>query len=253
MFLRGIPFVQVPTTLLAQVDSSIGGKTAIDMKQGKNMVGAFYQPISVLCDFDSLKTLSQRHCRAGYAEIVKYGLIRDADFFAWLEKNGNAVCSLEGGALAHAVETACRIKTEIVVRDEHESGLRALLNFGHTFGHALEVSSGYSEKLLHGEAVSIGMVMALKLSARLGYLDRQPVDRVESHLRKMGLPTGLRLLKGVLADDSQGLVQLMYADKKSDGEHLTFILSQKIGEAFVEYRVPEHDVLAVVNESMNGE
>ncbi|HEY8189599.1 MAG TPA: 3-dehydroquinate synthase, partial [Micavibrio sp.] len=250
--LRGIPFVQAPTTLLAQVDSSVGGKTAIDMIQGKNLVGAFYQPVSVLCDSDSLKTLSDRHRRAGYAEIAKYGLIRDESFFAWLERNGQAVCALEDEPLLHAIEASCRMKADIVAEDERETDMRALLNFGHTFGHALETSCGYSEKLLHGEAVSIGMMMALKLSARLGHLNERDISRVERHLREIGLPTGLQALRGILAHDAQGLARLMYADKKAEGGSLTFILMKKIGEAFVARHVPEQDVLAVINEFMHG-
>ncbi len=250
--LRGIPLVQIPTTLLAQVDSGVGGKTAIDMKQGKNLVGAFYQPSLVLCDLNTLETLNIRQRLAGYAEIIKYGFINDPDFFAWLEKNGRAVCDLEEHALAFAIETACRKKAEIVAQDEREADVRALLNFGHTFGHALEASTGYSDRLLHGEGVAVGMMMALALSQRLGYCDDEPRSRLGAHLRDIGLPTSIQDLKGIIHDDPATLVRLMYADKKAEAGGLTFVLARRIGAAFVARQVPEEDVLAVVQQSING-
>lgn len=250
--LRGIHLVQIPTTLLAQVDSGVGGKTAIDMKQGKNLVGAFYQPSLVLCDLNTLETLDMRQRMAGYAEIIKYGVINDPEFFAWLEKNGKAVCELEEYALAYAIETACRKKAEIVAQDEREADIRALLNLGHTFGHALEAAAGYSDKLLHGEGVAVGMMMALSLSQRLGYCDDEPRARLGDHLRDIGLPTSLRDLREIIHCDPAALVRLMYADKKAEAGGLTFVLVRKIGEAFVAHQVPEEDVLTVVQQSMHG-
>ena len=251
--LRGIHLVQIPTTLLAQVDSGVGGKTAIDMKQGKNLVGAFYQPSLVLCDLNTLETLNMRQRLAGYAEIIKYGFINDPEFFVWLEKNGKAVCDLEEHALAYAIETACRKKAEIVAQDEREADVRALLNFGHTFGHALEASVGYSDKLLHGEAVAVGMMMALRLSQRLGYCNDEAYIRLGDHLRAMGLPTSIRDLNGIVPGDPAALVRLMYADKKAEAGGLTFVLVKRIGESFVARQVPEEDVLAVVLQSMHGD
>jgi 3-dehydroquinate synthase len=250
--LRGIHLVQIPTTLLAQVDSGVGGKTAIDMPQGKNLVGAFYQPSAVLCDLNTLETLNVRQRLAGYAEIIKYGVINDPEFFVWLERDGKAVCDLEEHALAHAIETACRKKAEIVAQDEREADVRALLNFGHTFGHALEAAVGYSSKLLHGEAVAVGMMMALRLSERMGHCNDEPAARLGDHLREIGLPTSIRDLKGIIPEDPAALVRLMYADKKAEAGGLTFILVRRIGEAFVARRVPEEEVLAVVKGSMHG-
>ncbi|HEY8191710.1 MAG TPA: 3-dehydroquinate synthase, partial [Alphaproteobacteria bacterium] len=188
LVMRGIPFVQVPTTLLAQVDSSVGGKTAVNMKQGKNLVGAFYQPVAVICDLDTLATLPKRELISGYAEIVKYALIDDAAFFEWLENNGAAVCAREPAALAHAIATSCRKKAAIVQEDEREAGRRALLNLGHTFGHALEAAAGYDGRFLHGEAVSIGMVMALELSRLMKLCSDDDVRRGVVVLSAAGLP-----------------------------------------------------------------
>lgn len=250
--LRGIEFVQVPTTLLAMVDSAVGGKTAIDMPQGKNLVGAFHQPVCVVADTDTLRTLPARHMRAGYAEAVKHGVMGDAAFFAWLEQNGRDVLALRGEALAAFVAQNCRIKARIVGEDEKESGRRALLNLGHTFAHALEVSCGYSEELLHGEAVAIGMMMALRMSARLGHISGDDCSRVERHLRDVGLPTEAGHLKDILAHDAAGLVQLMYADKKAEAGRLNFVLATKIGEAFIARGVAEQDALAVVQDALGG-
>jgi 3-dehydroquinate synthase len=249
--LRGIPFVQVPTTLLAQVDSGVGGKTAIDTAQGKNLVGAFYQPVAVICDLDTLETLDKRQRLAGYAEIIKYGLINDAEFFMWLEENGKALCNLEAEPLAQAIEIACRKKADIVSLDELETDVRRLLNLGHTFGHALEAAAGYSGDLLHGEAVAVGMMLAISLSIRLGHCQDEPLHRLRDHLQEIGLPTSIRDLQGIVPHDPQRLVRSMYADKKAETGGLTFVLLKKIGEAFVERRVPEEEVLAVLKQSMH--
>src|ERR1700719_152312 len=189
--LRGIDFVQIPTTLLAQVDSSVGGKTGINTRTGKNLIGAFYQPRLVLADTSVLTSLPRRELLAGYAEIVKYGLIRDAEFFAWLEAEGGSVCDLAPVALRRAVMTSCAMKAVIVALDEREEGDRALLNFGHTFGHALEAETGFSARLLHGEAVGLGMVLAFDFAVRLGLVEAAESERVRRHLGGMGLPTQL--------------------------------------------------------------
>src|SRR5271169_2363982 len=187
--LRGIDFVQIPTTLLAQVDSSVGGKTGINTSTGKNLIGAFYQPRLVLADTGTLATLPRRELLAGYAEIVKYGLIRDAEFFAWLEAEGNALCALEPEPVRRAVMTSCRMKAAIVALDEREEGDRALLNFGHTFGHALETETGFSSRILHGEAVGLGMVLAFDFAAQLGLVPAAEGERVRRHFAATGLPT----------------------------------------------------------------
>jgi 3-dehydroquinate synthase len=228
---RGIDLVQIPTTLLAQVDSSIGGKTGIDSPLGKNLVGAFHQPVLVLADLATLDTLPEREFRAGYAEIAKYGLINDAAFFAWLEVNWRDV--FKGGvARARAVAVSCRAKAAIVERDERETSERALLNLGHTFGHALEAATGFSDRLLHGEAIAIGIVLAFELSARLGHCDAKSVDRVAAHLAAVGLPTRLSQIKGKLPD-TDGLLELMSQDKKVRQGTLVFVLARGIGEAFL--------------------
>ena len=250
--LRGIGFVQVPTTLLAQVDSGVGGKTAIDTPQGKNLVGCFYQPSAVICDLETLETLDKRQRLAGYAEIVKYGLINDPEFFLWLEENGEALCNLAPEPLAQAIEISCQKKADIVSQDEFETDVRRLLNLGHTFGHAMEAAAGYSGDLLHGEAVAVGMMMAIRLSIRLGFCNEEPLDRLGDHLRAVGLPTSIKDLNGVVPNDPQRLVRSMYADKKAETGGLTFVLLKKIGETFVERRVPEEEVLAVIKQSIHG-
>lgn len=251
--LRGIAFVQVPTTLLAQVDSGIGGKTGIDMPQGKNLVGAFHQPAAVLCDLDTLETLNIRQRLAGYAEILKYGLINDPAFYEWLVEHGAALCDLDPDCVAHAVEMSCRKKAEIVMYDEREENLRKLLNLGHTFAHALEVAAGYDGSLLHGEAVAVGLVLASKLSLRLGYCkDDEMLQRLHVHLKDIGLPASIRDIRQVVPGDMARLVRLMYADKKAETGGLTFVLLRGVGDAFVQKNVAEDDVLAVLNESMNG-
>ncbi len=231
--LRGIDFVQIPTTLLAQVDSSVGGKTAINTPAGKNLVGAFYQPRLVLADTGSLATLPRRETRAGYGEIVKYGLIRDADFFDWLEAEGRNVCDLEPAALTRAVMVSCRMKAAIVAADERETGDRALLNFGHTFGHALEAETGFGDRLLHGEAVALGMMLAFDFAVRLGLASGQDAHRLRHHLVDAGLPTTLAEIG--LAEDAETagrLLMHMRKDKKVRDGAITLILPRRIGDCF---------------------
>src|SRR5215218_2756919 len=228
---RGLDFVQVPTTLLAQVDSSVGGKTAIDSRHGKNLIGAFHQPILVVADTALLDTLPAREFRAGYAEVAKYGLIGDAGFFAWLEANWQEVFS-GGPAREHAIATSCRAKALTVSRDERETGERALLNLGHTFGHAFEAAAGFSGRLLHGEAISLGMVCAFEFSARRGLLAPEDAARVQRHLMAVGLPTRLDQVSGGLPDVDR-LMDLIAQDKKVKRGKLTFILVRGIGAAFI--------------------
>ena len=235
--LRGIDFVQIPTTLLAQVDSSVGGKTAINTAAGKNLLGAFYQPRLVLADTATLATLPRRELRAGYAEIVKYGLIRDAGFFDWLEAHGEAVCDLEPAALTHAITVSCRMKAAIVASDERESGDRELLNFGHTFGHALEAETGFGDRLLHGEAVALGMALAFDFAVRLGFASGQHAHRARRHLAAAGLPTALGET-GLSGRDAAPLLAHMGKDKKVRDGRITLILPRRIGDAFVTRDVP---------------
>jgi 3-dehydroquinate synthase len=231
IYKRGIDFVQIPTTLLAQVDSSVGGKTAIDTPRGKNLVGAFHQPRLVLADLDVLKTLSDREMRAGYAEIIKYGLLGDFAFFEWLEANGAKVLAHEPEALAYAVARSVEMKAEIVAEDEKEAGRRALLNLGHTFGHALESETGYGQALLHGEAVAAGSAIAFRFSADQGLCDAQDARRAAAAIAAVGLPTGLNVGAGGFAADA--LLRHMSQDKKAEGGKLTFVLARAIGDAFV--------------------
>jgi 3-dehydroquinate synthase len=232
IYKRGADFVQIPTTLLAQVDSSVGGKTAIDTPRGKNLVGAFHQPRLVLADLDVLGSLPDREMRAGYAEVLKYGLLGDAAFFAWLEAHGRAVLAREPGALARAVERSVEMKAEIVIADEREAGRRALLNLGHTFAHALEAETGYGEALLHGEAVGLGSAMAFRYSAAAGLCDAQDAARAVDAVAAAGLPARLSDLgdRRFAADD---LLRHMAQDKKAEGGRLTFILARRAGEAFL--------------------
>ena len=239
--LRGIGFVQIPTTLLAQVDSSVGGKTGINTPAGKNLIGAFYQPRLVLADTDALSTLPRRELLAGYAETVKYGLIRDADFFAWCERQGNALCALEPEPLRRAVVTSCAMKAAVVAADEREEGDRALLNFGHTFGHALETETGFSSRLLHGEAVALGMVLAFDFASRLGLAAPQEGGRVRRHFAAAGLPTRLADV-GLGGIPAERLLAHMGKDKKVRDGKLTLILPHRIGDAFVMKDAPADEL-----------
>ena len=245
---RGCGYVQVPTSLLAQVDSSVGGKTAINSGAGKNMVGAFHQPAAVLIDLDTLETLPERELKAGYAEAVKYGLIGDAAFFAWCEENGGALIAGDRQARLHAVETSVRAKAAIVAQDERETaGRRALLNLGHTFAHALEAETGFSDTLLHGEAVALGMALAFRFSARRGLCREEDAERVEAHLARIGLPTSLS--EAGVAADGAALAGHMARDKKSSGGRVPFILARGIGEAFVDQSVELAEVAAFLDSS----
>ena len=232
IYKRGIDFIQVPTTLLAQVDSSVGGKTAIDTPAGKNLVGAFHQPAFVLAALDVLATLSDREMRSGYAEVLKNGLLGDEGFFAWLEKNGGAVLAREPAALAHAVARCVEMKAEIVAEDERETGRRALLNLGHTFAHALESETGFGEALLHGEAVGAGCALAFRFSAELGLCALQAAVRAEAAIAGAGLPTRLHALAGAPFEAGR-LIDHMAQDKKADAGGLVFVLARGVGEAFV--------------------
>ena len=232
---RGVDFVQVPTSLLAQVDSSVGGKTGINSPHGKNLIGAFHQPVLVVADTSVLDTLSPRQFRSGYAEVAKYGVLGDEAFFAWLEANHAEIFS-GGAAREHAIATSCRAKAAIVARDEREAGERALLNLGHTFGHALEAATGFSDRLFHGEGVSVGMVLAAEFSAHLKMIAPSDAERVQRHLASVGLPTRLQDIAGFQQEglgDADALMTLMAQDKKVKRGRLTFILLEKIGKAVI--------------------
>ncbi|WP_298915051.1 3-dehydroquinate synthase [uncultured Algimonas sp.] len=242
VFKRGATFVQVPTTLLAQVDSSVGGKTAINNAYGKNLVGAFHQPRLVLIDTDLLQTLPERQVKAGYAEIVKYGLIDRPEFFMALDDElGADVLALEPAALREAISVSCTAKAAVVAQDERESGTRALLNLGHTFAHALELQAGYDGGLLHGEAVSAGMDMAFEFSHRLGLCPAQEASRIHRHLSRLGMPT--RADMGLFLSDPAALIDHMRQDKKNEGGRLTLILARGIGQSFIDRSVSEPDLL----------
>jgi 3-dehydroquinate synthase len=231
---RGVDFVQVPTSLLAQVDSSVGGKTGINSPQGKNLVGAFHQPVLVIADTAVLDTLPPRQFRAGYAEVAKYGVLGDAAFFTWLESNHADIIS-GGAAREHAIATSCRAKAAIVMRDERETGERALLNLGHTFGHALEAATGFSDRLYHGEGVAIGMVLAAEFSAERGMMADADAARIKRHLAAAGLPIHLQDIAGFSQEKigADALMELMAQDKKVKRGKLTFILLQGIGQAVI--------------------
>ncbi|MGZ9812462.1 3-dehydroquinate synthase [Pseudoroseicyclus sp. H15] len=246
---RGMRLVQIPTTLLAQVDSSVGGKTGINTAQGKNLAGAFHQPSLVLADLGLLESLPQRDFLAGYGEVVKYGLLGDSAFFGWLEANAEAVKEREPEALRHAVRRSCEMKAEIVTRDETEQGDRALLNLGHTFCHALEAATGYSDRLLHGEGVAIGCALAFELSARLGLCSQEDPSRVSAHLAAMGTKRSLADIEGDLPD-AEALMSLMMQDKKVQDGRLRFILARGIGEAFVTSDVPGDAVRDLLTEAL---
>ncbi|WP_106797150.1 3-dehydroquinate synthase [Rhizobium sp. H4] len=244
---RGVRFVQVPTSLLAQVDSSVGGKTGINSRHGKNLIGVFHQPDLVLADTDVLNTLSEREFRAGYAEVAKYGLIDKPDFFAWLEANWKAVFT-GGSARIEAIATSCQAKADVVVADERENGQRALLNLGHTFGHALEAATAYdSRRLVHGEGVSIGMVLAHEFSARMNLASPDDARRVARHLQAVGLPTRMSEIPGELPP-AEVLMEAIAQDKKVKGGKLTFILTRGIGQSFVADDVPASEVISFLRE-----
>jgi 3-dehydroquinate synthase len=246
---RGMDFVQIPTSLLAQVDSSVGGKTGVNTAHGKNLVGAFHQPVLVLADTQVLKTLPEREMRAGYAEMAKYGLIDRPDFFSWLEKNRAEVFGFTP-ALASAIATSCTSKAEIVADDEREAGRRALLNLGHTFGHALEAAAGYdTDRLVHGEGVSIGLVLAHEFSNRLNLCDADAPIRVRDHLAAAGLPVDIRQIPGKLPGAAE-LCAFIARDKKVNRGRLTFILTKGIGKAYIEPDVPREAVLAFLEDKL---
>jgi 3-dehydroquinate synthase len=235
---RGVRLVQIPTSLLAQVDSSVGGKTGIDVPQGKNLIGAFHQPSLVLADTALLATLPSREFRAGYAEVAKYGLIGDAAFFTWLEQNWPDIFSGQGDARWRAIATSCRAKAAVVEADEREeSGARALLNLGHTFGHALEAFAGYSDRLLHGEAIAIGMRLAFDFSTELDLCDAAAAARVAQHFTAVGLPTSIAAIPGSAPTPAE-LLKLMAQDKKVKGGRLAFVLVRGVGQAFLDRDVP---------------
>ena len=243
---RGVDFAQIPTTLLAQVDSSIGGKTAINVPEGKNLVGMFHQPRIVIADIATLKTLPKRELLAGYAEVAKYGALGDAKFFDWLEANGAKALAGDAAALTRIVSHSCRMKADIVARDERETGERALLNLGHTFGHALEAATGFSDRLLHGEGVAIGTVLALELSARLGMSPAADAARYAKHLKAVGLPASIADIPGN-RPDTDTLLAAMAHDKKVKDGTLTFVLAKGIGHAFTARDVPLDTVRAALS------
>ena len=243
IYKRGCGFIQVPTTLLAQVDSSVGGKTGINAPQGKNLIGAFYQPSCVLIDTDVLSTLPERQVKAGYAEVLKYGLLGDAELFDWLEENGEAVLALEPDAIRHAITKSCEAKAKVVSEDEFERGRRALLNLGHTFAHSLEAEAGYGGALLHGEAVSAGMALAFDYSAARGICSSEDAARVTAHIRRLGLTHFADLPPEIQASPEKHMGH-MAQDKKNSGGNLTLILARKIGEAFIERKADTDAVKA---------
>ena len=252
---RGVRLVQIPTTLLAQVDSSIGGKTGINTRHGKNLIGAFHQPSLVLIDTDVLDTLDARQLRSGYAEVAKYGLLGDAAFFDWLEGHWAGIFEGDAAARLHAIEQCCRAKAEIVAEDETERGRRALLNLGHTFGHALEAWAGYSATLLHGEAVAIGMVLAFELSEEMEFCPAGAASRAAAHLRAAGLPVriaDMRAMTGGPLPSAQELVALMMQDKKAIAGRLSFVLARGLGDAFVSDAVEPGRLLAFLAARCSG-
>src|SRR5437016_4907920 len=251
---RGVDLVQVPTSLLAQVDSSVGGKTGINSPQGKNLLGAFHQPVLVIADTSVLDTLSPRQFRAGYAEVAKYGVLGDEAFFGWLEANHADIFS-GGAAREHAIATSCRAKAAIVARDERETGERALLNLGHTFGHALEAATGFSDRLFHGEGVAVGMVLAAEFSAQLGKIPDADAARIRRHLASVGLPTRLQDIAGFAQEglaDADALMALMAQDKKVRRGKLTFILLEAVGRAVIARDVEPARVRDFLHDKLQG-
>ncbi|EJF83390.1 3-dehydroquinate synthase [Bartonella elizabethae Re6043vi] len=250
MIRRGMNFIQMPTTLLAQIDSSVGGKTGINSRYGKNLIGAFYQPECVIADTSVLDTLPPREFRAGYAEMVKYGLINQPDFFEWLEKNGQEIFS-NGAIRIEAIVRSCQFKAAIVARDEYEAGERALLNLGHTFGHMLETATAYdSKRLIHGEAVAIGMILAHQFSTQLNLCDPTLTHRIETHLKAVGLPTQLKDIPGRLPN-AETLMTFIAQDKKVSQNNLTFILTRGLGQSFIAKNVPPDAVLSFLEQKLS--
>lgn len=247
IYLRGINFIQIPTSLLAQVDSSVGGKTGINSKHGKNLIGAFHQPKLVLIDVTSLETLDHRHIVAGYAEIVKYGLINDVEFFEWLEHNGDALISGDRACRIEAIQKSCAAKADVVASDEKEAGVRALLNLGHTFGHALEAENGYNDSLFHGEAVAMGCVLAFQLSHMMGLCPETDVERVKAHFKKF-------LIRDIsdFSFNADNLLHHMKGDKKMADGKLTFVLARGIGQSFLSNDVDMNDVKTVLVKALEG-
>ncbi len=246
---RGVDFIQIPTTLLSQVDSSVGGKTGINSPHGKNLIGAFHQPLAVITDISLLDTLPRRELASGYAEVAKYGLLGDAGFFEWLEGAAPAIMRGDSQARIHAIRKSCEAKAQIVAEDETETGVRALLNLGHTFGHALESATGYSQRLLHGEGVSIGMVQAFRFSERQKLCATGTAERVAKHLKGVGLPVHASEIPGELPPPAT-LLDIMRQDKKAQGGRLTFILTRGIGEAFIAKDVADAEVLDFLTEDL---
>ena len=246
---RGIRFIQCPTSLLAQVDSSVGGKTGINSVHGKNLVGAFYQPSLVISDISTLNTIKERDFLAGYGEVVKYGLLGDYDFYCWLEKNFTKIKVRETQTLIKAVAHSCEMKAEIVINDEKEHGDRALLNLGHTFCHALEAATGYSERMLHGEGVAIGCILAFDLSAKMELTSQEDPVRIKKHFSEMGMMNSIKEISGVLPD-ADSLVELMFQDKKVVNGKLNLILTKGIGKAFIARDIDPNLIKSVINESL---
>ncbi|MDF2365721.1 3-dehydroquinate synthase [Sneathiella sp.] len=246
---RGVDFIQIPTTLLSQVDSSVGGKTGVNAPQGKNLIGAFYQPRLVLADISTLDSLPHREVLAGYAEVVKYGLLGDYAFFEWLEANGRKVIEGDTAARIYAVEQSVKAKARIVALDEREGGVRALLNLGHTFGHALEAETGYGPHLNHGEAVATGMIMAAELSVSLGLLNRQDCGRIRAHFISIGLPVAVPKIDGITWT-AEKLLAHMRQDKKISGGKITLILMNAIGDAFSTKTIDESDILSLLRQEL---
>ncbi len=246
ILLRGIDFIQIPTTLLAAVDSSVGGKTAINSKTGKNLIGSFYQPKLVLCNLEFLKTLPKRELKSGYAEVVKYGLIRDRNFFDFLDENHTKLFSHDVDFLEKIISRSCELKAEIVGRDELESGERMLLNFGHTFGHVFETETGYSNEILHGEAVAMGMAMAGKMSYNLGFIEKSLSDQVSQHLENCGFVIDPKKIRKNWNEEN--LISHLAKDKKNENKNLTFILLKEIGDAFIQKGVELQEFKKILNQ-----
>ncbi len=248
--MRGIAYVQIPTTLLSQIDSSVGGKTGINTQQGKNLVGTFYQPQTVICDIGTLGTLPERELKAGYAEMSKYGLINNAEFYDWLAEHSKDVLQLKSEALIYAIQTSCQAKADIVAADEHEGGVRALLNLGHTFGHALEAACHYDGRLLHGEAVAMGIVMATDLSVQMGLCSPDTLNRVIDAYQKLDIKTKASQIEPPIEQSPKDIIELMTKDKKAKGGKIGFILTRGIGKAFQTYDIDDQKLHSVVSHSL---